>query len=349
MRILFLLAAMFLVVGAEAQPWVKYDSLNPVETIAWSDIVFGKNPLKSEKPKVAIISCRRFDPRWIDNFFASKKLEKHHRLWYMVADYNLPTCFIDTVPTLADALRQFDLNNDFLFYIHGHGKDFNQSLEVAKRLSERYDINIIVFDWPSRNGNLSRSMKLIRHSAKDLYKVLTDLTGFKKSYLSPEVKITSMMHSLGNYYLIRLIKDKHAEILGGEDPVFDRIILNSAAIKSKNHAQCLEKIGNPAEVIITQNENDFVLQGAQLLTWSKQLGNTNNDEYFPNATYLNFSKVAEKQHNYFLGIYPFENRNPRYREIFYWLFHGEKIEFEKHPFFEIQTDPPGYLINFSNQ
>lgn len=347
--VLYFTLSMFLMSALPAQPWVKTDSLSPIETIAWTNIVFGKNQNAVSKPKVAVISCRRYDPRWIDNFYASKKLEKHHKVWYMVAGFNLPACYLDTVPTLADALKQFDLNNDFLFYIHGHGKDFNQSLEVAKRLSERYDINVIVFDWPSRNGNLSRSMKLIRHSSKDLYKVLTDLTDFKKSYLSQEINITSIMHSLGNYYLIRLIKDKHTDLLGGDHPVFDRIILNSAAIKSKNHAHCLNNIGNPSDIIVTQNENDFVLQGAQLLTWSKQLGNTNNGEYFPNATYLNFSKVAEKQHNYFLGIYPFENRIPDYRQIFFWLFHGQNIEYEKFPFFQVQNDPPGYLINFLNQ
>ena len=346
---MLLVLIIFLAAGIEAQPWVKYDSLIPVETIAWNDIVFGKNTSKATRSKVVIISCRKFDPRWIDNFFSSKKLERHHKLWYMVADYNLPTCFIDTVPTLADALKEFDLNNDFLFYIHGHGKDFNQSLEVTKRLSERYEINVIVFDWPSKNGNLSRSMKLIRHSTKDLHKTLSTLYEIKKATFPPETNITTLMHSLGNYYLIRLVKDKRTDLLGGKTAVFDRIILNSAAIKSKNHAHCLNMIGTPSEIIITQNENDFVLQGAQLLTWSKQLGNENNGEYFPNATYLNFSKVAEKQHNYFLGIYPFENRNPYYRQIFYWLFHGQNIDYENFPFFELQNEPPGYLINFSNQ
>jgi hypothetical protein len=347
--VLFVTLWLIIVAGLPAQPRVNTDSLAPVETIAWTNIVFGKTPNAASEPKVAVISCRRYDPRWIDNFYASKKLEKHHKVWYMVAGFNLPTCYLDTVPTLADVLKALDSGNDFLFYIHGHGKDFNQSLEVAKRLSERYDINVVVFDWPARNGNLSRSMKLIRHSSKDLYSVLTDLDNYKQSHLSPEIKTTLLMHSLGNYYLIRLIKDKHADLLGGDNPVFNRIILNSAAIKSKNHSHCLNNIVNPTDIIVTQNENDFVLHGAQLLTWSKQLGISNSGDYFPNATYLNFSKVAEKQHNYFLGIYPFENRNPDYRQIFYWLFHGQNIKYEMFPFFKVQNEPPGYLINFSNQ
>jgi len=234
--ILILILILFSLIETGAQPWDKEDSLSPLETIAWTNIVFRENPDTINKPKVVVVSCRRYDSRWIDNFYASKKLEKHHKMWYMVASYQLPICYLDTVATLSDALNELNFDNDFLFYIHGHGKDFNQSLEVAKRLSERYNINVVVFDWPSRNGNLSRSMKLIRHSSKDLYKALTELSGFKKSQLSPEINITSIMHSLGNYYLIRLIKDKHTDLLGGDQPVFDRIILNSAAIKSKNHA-----------------------------------------------------------------------------------------------------------------
>ena len=117
--------------------------------------------------------------------------------------------------------------------------------------------------------------------------------------------------------------------------LFSNFILNAAAVNQYQHQKWLEKLNIQERIYVTINNDDFTLHGAMILRASKQLGLGYRGSTAMNAHYVNFSDVATREHNLFLGKSATEKNNP-YIYLFYkQAFHGSAVSFNENTGFQI--------------
>ncbi len=246
-------------------------------------------------------------------------------------------------------------DKDILLFIHGDGKTTNDAVIRGLAIQNLYDVKVIVFSWPSKmkneNGikNFKNSKKNIELGIGKFKEMLLQIQELKKKrdFQTAKIHISLFMHSLGNYYMERLVKDS---LLGDlDDNLFDNIILNAAAVNEKEHSKWINKLHIQKRIYITSNKQDFNLNGVRIFTKSrKQLGERLKLPISENANYINFTKAigfmfpTHLTHTYFLGGITKEKENVN--QFYFNLFHGEKIELNDSTSFIRRNDGLGYNI-----
>ncbi|MCU4154382.1 alpha/beta hydrolase [Carboxylicivirga sp. A043] len=211
-----------------------------------------------------------------------------------------------------------DIQNDkeaqgrnFLFYVHGYGKELDDVIKRSLQIQRSYGVRVIFFYWPYRNSkgkqtNLRQAKNIIRQHQQQFAFFLSLRGEFAKK--NPDAKVSLMAHSLGNQFL----KD-YAFYLQGNNEVrpFDNIILNSAAVNDKNHAEWLSKLSIQNNIYIISNRHDFLLRGLRLFTHSKRpLGVRVKSERLGAVNYIDMSEIIGRQkprynsHSFFTGDMP---------------------------------------------
>ncbi len=215
---------------------------------------------------------------------------------------------------LEDAINDLSAmrhSQDWVVYAEGMGKIFTSNADRAQRMSALYDVNVLMFDYPSITTTLSqrKNFKFAEENSKtsvtEFYRALTEIrrikTREKESPLATQ-HVSIFMHSMGNNLLKELVKNGTVNALN--KPMWaDNLILNAACINQKGHAKMLEQVKFASHIIVNSNPNDKILKGASVLTMSKQLGNTVKAPFCNQATYINFSGISGKEHNYYLDVY----------------------------------------------
>ena len=81
------------------------------------------------------------------------------------------------------------------------------------------------------------------------------------------------------------------------------------------------------KLYITRNNRDRILNGAKLISgFAKQLGQQPKKPYAKNTLYLDFSRVLDREHNYFL--YPGVLRDhPYIKPLYSVILKGEEPDF----------------------
>ena len=152
---------------------------------------------------------------------------------------------------------------------------------------------------------------------------------------------------MGNYFAERFGSDTiHAKM---DRPVFDNLVINSAAVGAKGHNIWVEKLSIQKRVYITSNGGDLNLAGFNLITrFGVQLGEMPVAPLAKNANYVNFTSAVGfrgpgPSHSYYYSKITDESQNIR---LFYYnLFHGRDIDFSN-GLFALLKDYPGYSISF---
>lgn len=321
-KFLFLVSLLICSVYANASDPVKKPT---VVNLTWHHLLLDTIVPPQQALKVMVVSTRQFSSTDTINGFLRNDLSDKGELSFLVASNCQDTCW--SVTPFKSFNKGMDLmpkDRDFVFFIHGHGKGFPQVLKRSAEISQRYGVNVVVFDWPSQNGNFNRSLTMVRHGTYNLEEALDLYATYKTKFLPDSIHHTMFMHSLGNYQLIRLILDNKADIVAN-GTLFNNIIFNAPAIKHKKHNRLLNQISQGNHLYVMYNKNDWVLNGATLLMWSRQLGTRAMPPLADEVVYLDFTKVAQKEHTYFVGAHQFEDTIPHIQEIYYQLLHG-------HPF-----------------
>ncbi len=245
------------------------------------------------------------------------------------------------------------LKGNWLVFVHGDAKTLEQSILRGLKIQKLYNINVIVFSWPSRDlsihgiKNFKISQSHVAESLGHFVKVLEFVHLFREknpSFLK-EQKISLFFHSLGNLYMKKFIENDLQKSF--PDRLFDNIILNAAAVNQKNHKEWVEKLNMQNHIFIISNKHDFNLKGARIFTSDgKQLGEKIKLPLASNASYINFDKAIGFRfptgytHTYFIGEMATEN----IKEFYSTIFHGGNPNFKDENTFKIRRDNIGYEI-----
>ena len=324
MKILMIITAItFGVIPAQAGNFFK-DYFKNRYPIVFVDYI----PVQASQ-RIVIVSTRFFKPE--DNFSLKRGIHPRFKQFYFVAAIHNDTAYIKHLEHLDEMTAFLPAERDFLVYVDGHGKTFGQAIERGFELTDRFNINMLVFDWPSDYLSLQKTVNSADEVSASFVKAMRTLnTLYESHYYNSSVSV--MFHSMGN----RILKNISSTYLLEKMPrnLFDNIIINAAAVKQQNHTHWVEKLNIQKRIFITSNNMDFNLKGAAIIRLAEQLG-IRNKQYARNAFYVNFSDFATSEHNLFLGRSQLEKTKPQIFRFYDLAFHGKQVSMTENAGFQI--------------
>lgn len=292
-------------------------------------IVFVNNIPAQATNTIAIVSTRFFKPD--ENFNIKRGIHPRFLQFYFVAAIQNDTAYIKHLEDPDEMKNFLAADRDFLVYVDGHGKTFGQTIERGFELTERFNINMLVFDWPSDYLALRKTVYSADEVSASFVKAMRTFNALYESYYSNS-SVSVMFHSMGN----RILKNISSSYLIEKMPrhLFSNIIINAAAVKQQNHARWVERLNIQKRIFITSNNRDFNLKGAAIIRMAEQLG-IGNRQYARNAFYVNFSDFATLEHNLFLGRSQLEKTKPQIFRFYDLAFHGKQVSLNEDAGFQI--------------
>ena len=267
--------------------------------------------------KILIASTRRFWPN--SDLTYARQVDPHKKMFWFVASMTADSSYITSFKNLEEAMQVFPKDRNFLIFVNGHGKNFGQVMGRGFEIGTRYNVNMIMFDWPTDYYALRKTAHNARKVTENFALTIQSLEPIVNSEF-PNSNVSVIFHSMGNHIARQLVRKDYTEYIS--ENFFNNLILNAAAVKEKNHDKWVEKLNIQDRLYIVSNDMDFPLKGASLLRMSKQLGLGYKAPLAENAYYIDFSKIADKEHNLFLGRTNAEEENPNILIFFNTLFQG---------------------------
>jgi esterase/lipase superfamily enzyme len=281
------------------------------------------------------------------------------RLTYLEVTYIQPdSLLVVRLDSLELLNRISNIGGDWLLFVHGDSKTFEQAVMRSMDIEYLHKVNVLLFSWPTKDNELNgiKNFKNSKKNAKASINHFAELIQFMYTFkntnpsFKEDARLSIFFHSLGNSLLENTTLNK----INNQDkiPIFDNMILNSAAVNQLNHKYWVEKLKMQERVYITSNKSDFNLKGVRIFTKDgKQLGEKVKQPIADNAYYINFSNSVGFRfptgttHTFFIGEIPDLNIN--IRNLYYNLFHGNEIDFTDTEMFERRKDGIGYDIEKS--
>ena len=238
-----------------------------------------------------------------------------------------------------------DNNRNCVFLIHGYNVNFFSALETAQKVKDLYNVEVILFSWPSLGAgegekhlgkefvgtiNYKRDKRTAIRSVPALDKVLFTLGRYfdytQKQGIQCGQSFNLLVHSMGNYLLKHLMK---SSVYSGDTLLFDNVVLCAADVNNQNHDKFVEMILHRRRIYITINENDFALKWSRRKLGEQQkarLGHYTRNLSSKIAVYLDFtdSDHVDKSHGYFSD--EAAENNEQIHGLFKELFNGERGE-----------------------
>lgn len=270
--------------------------------------------------EIVMVSTRNIDQK--KDFKINRGLEPHYRISIYMAGLHNDTAYIIPLRNLDDISRYLNADRSFLVMVDGHGKTFGQAMERGFELSDRFSINMIVFDWPTDYFALRKTIYNADEVAANFVRAMRNLDEVRNAHY-PNSSVSVIFHSMGNHIIKEIGSTKLLEYM--PEKLFSNIIINAAAVKQHNHAKWVEKLDIQKRVYITINERDMSLRGAAMLRMAKQLGMTYRKKAARNALYVNFNDLETNEHNLFLGRSILEKSNPGIFTFYDEVFHGKEV------------------------
>ena len=229
-------------------------------------------------------------------------------------------------------VRSGDLNERWVFYIHGFNQSFEQNLETCLDLKENYDINVITFSWPSNPGGIvfseyRKARLAAQASSSALDRTLEKMEQYLLSrsteeIMSCNISINLLIHSLGNYLVESFIR---SPVFSGETRIFDNIIFHQADIDNRKHTEWIDGVEHGQRIYVTINEFDSILRKSDIINPAR-LGNTVEGLTATMPLYIDFTggEHVGGSHNFFQP----RSENQIIAEFFQQVLtgkHGERI------------------------
>jgi hypothetical protein len=309
----------------------------------WDCVVVTDSPLPENVEKFLIITNRPYIADAPDGQIFPNEISEFRKVTYMLAACDGEKWLLNRVNDFMAGITAVDNGRDILLFVHGHGKSFPAVLTRGSQISDKYAVSMILFDWPSFNSNFNKSLSRVRRCSENYYNLLLQLQEYRSCYMHPDQHLSMLLHSLGNYFLTHLVVNGNNQYI--DEKIFDNIIMNSAAVRSKEHGRVLSEIGMQENLYVIFNNKDKVLKGAHLLTTGKMLGNVVIQPLAAGATYIDFTLVAGTQHTYFAGYHQFEFDLPAFEQVFDTAFHGGRVDLSNPKMFSRKGSPPIWVVN----
>jgi hypothetical protein len=289
--------------------------------------------------RIVIISTRNFKPN--KNFKIGRGLQPKLKSIHLVAYKTGDSVCLKHFQSLEPAMKFMPGEKDFLVYVDGHGKTFDQILERGFEVSNRYNINLVIFDWPTDYLSLRKTAYHADEVTPAFIREMANLDQVHRTLFGTS-DISVMFHSMGNHILKNMVEKQLQDHLPGD--MFSNVIMNAAAVRQFNHARWVSKLRIQTRIYITINDEDRPLQGAMLLRMAKQLGTGYKGKAAENAIYLNFSDIATIEHNLFLGRSVAEMNNEQIYRFYQEAFQGNQVDLIRKPGFRDAGDLVYYAV-----
>ena len=263
--------------------------------------------------------------------------QKHH---YFMAQPGEEQWIYAPCPSLNELLSDKLEYRDLLVFVHGDGKTLQSATERAMEIQDLYQVNVLVYAWPSRDmelgaiKNFKTSYQNVETTTSMMFDFLTSLeTVIRENDKLDDQKVTLFYHSLGNYYLEKLVEDGYTNLLA--DSFANNLIVNAAAVEQQGHHIWLEQIHFAERIIVNSNDDDISLSGLRVLTrLGRQLGESAEQPLASNAIYLDFTEVVGFQGMGPSHSYYFAEKIMKIKEVkdyYMTIFHGEGPTHEMDP------------------
>lgn len=309
-----------------------------------------------QDPDIFVITNRQIDTSNVQFSFTNNVNKGASLTFYRVNASSIDSLQLTPLDSTAFVAEIMDIKNqDWVLFIHGDGKPFEQAAIRGLNIQNTHKVRVIVFSWPSKDAHLSglknfnNSHQNVEKSLNHFNSVLNTMVGLRNSktdFLNGHT-LSLFLHSLGNYYLDCMGNKKM--FLEKQPLLFDNVIINAAAVEEKNHINWVEKIHFQNNIFINSNKRDFNLKGLRIFTkHGKQLGEKVISPYANNAVYFNFTKSVGFRfptgttHTYFIGKVPEKNKNIRL--FYYEILHGLKPDLDDKTRFKIRPKSFGDII-----
>jgi hypothetical protein len=312
------------------------------QPMGWDRITVSEDPLPEGTRKFLVVTCRPFITEPAEGEYFPNEIAEFRKVTYLVAACNGKQWQLRMVDDFRSGMHEIDRGEDLLLFIHGHGQSLPQSLTRSDQILSRYDVSMVVFDWPSYNSNFNKSLSRVRRCSENYYNLLLQMKDYRETSMKSGQHLSMLLHSLGNYYLTYQVVNGNCQYM--KEKIFDNIIMNAAAVRSKEHGEVVSQLAIQDRIYVTFNHMDKVLRGAHLLTTGKMLGNVVIEPLAGNAIYADFSCVAGTQHTYFTGYHDFEYSLPAFSRFFDTAFKGGEVDFSDSGMFKKKEEGPIYLI-----
>jgi hypothetical protein len=335
-----LMLSFFLVLTAHPVP-AQNAVLSACEGATRNKIRICKGSVPDNLAKIFIITRRPYVPEADEQEYFPNRIADS--LSYFIAFCNGDSWYLHFVPGFEEGMNAINDGRNILIFIEGHGKTLPMVLDRAYQVKLRYNVSIVVFDWPSDNRNLYGSLNAIHQCEGNFYDFLMQMKEYRKQQMKKSQHLSLLAHSMGNCFLDHLVeRDKESNL---SEVFVDNIIMIAPAIPSKGHGEALSKMIFQKRIYVTSNKNDLVLKGASVLTSTRMLGNNIVSPLAVNAHYVNFSSVAGNEHSYYYGHQPFEKTVPAFYYFYNTSLNGNEVDFSDPKMFVPLKDGKGYSVN----
>jgi hypothetical protein len=311
-------------------------------TPEWNKVQINKGQIPEGVKKIFFISNRPYVPDPDDGIFFPNDIAEYRRVSYFIATCDGNKWQLTFVPDFNSGMKEINDGRDILLFIEGNGKTLPMALNRAFQIQDRYDVALVVFDWPSKNSNFNKSLARVRRCGDNFYNLLLHIRDYRKTSMEESQNFSILCHSLGNYFMSNFIVCGDGQYL--RDEFIDNVVMNAAAIRTREHGEVLSQISFANRIYITSNKNDFVLRGAHLLTSGKMLGNLVIKPLATNAEYLDFTGVVGREHSYYFGYHEFEYTNPAFYYFYNTALHGEEVNLHDADLFTPRATADGYDV-----
>ncbi|SDG84288.1 alpha/beta hydrolase [Nitrosomonas sp. Nm132] len=185
-----------------------------------------------------------------------------------------------------------------LFFVHGYNKPFAETIEQGWLLQERYQIEVVLFSWPSNTGGITiKEYKTVKRVAQvstgaldNAFEKLASYLAIpfnKEALLECDVSLNFMTYSMGNFLFQNYVQ---GTIYDGETRMFTNAVLCQADCDNEGHRKWVENIQVGKRTYITINENDKILGWSDANFQKDRLGRTVRALDATNAIYVDFTE-----------------------------------------------------------
>jgi len=231
------------------------------------------------------------------------------------------------------AMQRNNRDRDWVVYTEGFGKIFTTGIYRGISMASQYKVNVLYLDYPSYNtskklmGNYYFALDNARQSGEDFAPVFDTLKRYRQAGKMGDGKLTLFFHSMGNNMIREMVRNDKIGSINKEQWV-DNLVLNSACVPQKNHAQWVDQINFANRIYINYNPKDATLSGANFMSLKKQLGQRQYSGQSAKAIYVNFNSLCNRNHSNFLTLLAHKPTAPAAIAYYDILFHGNCVTLE---------------------
>ena len=207
-----------------------------------------------------------------------------------------------------------------LFFIHGDGKNLPLALIRANNIQKKFNVQIILFDYPSYSPDLNpyRNFRQSKRNIKESIPFFHQFLKGTDQLFSNKETGSILFHSLGNSLLRNYLLRYNQEYFKS----FDNIILSASTTPSRKHNRWLSKLEDRNEVFVLYNKEDFMLKMLKLFQFKNMLGLSPKKRKVHGVKYINLSSYLNSIHTGF-DHKMILNYNDKLYDLYFKLFHGK--------------------------